>query len=424
MPTLSDKLKSYGVKVGARDLPPPARRHAHAIEDIVSGGVTRLTPFGEAFVAESVYHDDYRHGRAGLHVHASLRTIADWAREQRLVERETSKFIYLDTETTGLEGGTGTYAFMIGVGRYEGSDFHLAQFFMRDPAEESAVLHALTEFIAPGAALVTFNGKGFDVPLLNARYIQNRFASPLPQYPHLDLLPLARRLWRDRLESRALGSLEQHILGAHRTGEEVPGFLIPRMYFEYLQTHDARPLKGVFYHNAMDVLAMAALLNHIAQMLDDPVRFASEHGIDLISIAKMFEDMGRWDDAAELFVRGMEEDLPEANYREALQRLSFLQRRRGNRDAAMDLWRQAARAKHLYAYVELAKVYEHERRDYAEAAQWTRAALEIIRLDEFPREARRVWLAELEHRLARLEGKLEAKRKVATSASRLRRAAR
>jgi tetratricopeptide (TPR) repeat protein len=295
---------------------------------------------------------------------------------------------------------------------------------MRDPAEESAVLHALTEFIAPGAALVTFNGKGFDVPLLNARYIQNRFTSPLPQYPHLDLLPLARRLWRDRLESRALGSLEQHILGAHRTGEEVPGFLIPRMYFEYLQTRDARPLKGVFYHNAMDVLAMAALLNHIAQMLDDPVRFASEHGIDLISIAKMFEDMGRWDEAAELFARGMEEDLPEANYREALQRLSFLQRRRGNHDAAMDLWRQAARAKQLYAYVELAKVYEHERRDYAEAAQWTRAALDIVRLDEFPRDARRVWLAELEHRLARLETKLEAKRKVSTSASRSRRAAR
>ncbi|HEY6041345.1 MAG TPA: ribonuclease H-like domain-containing protein [Anaerolineae bacterium] len=409
MPTLSDKLKSYGVKVGARDLPPPPPRHSHAIENVV-GGMVRATPFGKAFVVETLYADDYRHGRAGLHVHAPLQTIADWAREQRLVEHSAQKFVYLDTETTGLEGGSGTYAFMIGVARYEGSTFHLAQFFMRDPDEEAALLHAVTEFIAPGAALVTFNGKGFDVPLLNARYIQNRFTSPLPQYAHLDLLPLARRLWRDRLESRALGSLERHILGARRSEDEVPGFLIPQLYFEYLRSGDARPLKGVFYHNAMDVLAMAALLNHISQMLDDPVGFAGEHGIDVIAIAKMFEDMGRWEDAVELYTRGMEQDLPEANFREALQRLSFLQRRRGNRDAAMDLWRQAARAKQLYAYVELAKTYEHERRDPHEAAKWTRAALDIIHADEFPRDARRVWLAELEHRLARLERKIETKR--------------
>src|SRR5512143_2048939 len=125
MPTLSDKLKSYGVKVGARDLPPPLPRHPHTIENVV-GGVVRATPFGEAFVVETLYADDYRHGRAGLHVHAPLQTIADWAREQRLVEHSAQKFVYLDTETTGLEGGSGTYAFMIGVARYEGSTCHLA----------------------------------------------------------------------------------------------------------------------------------------------------------------------------------------------------------------------------------------------------------------------------------------------------------
>jgi uncharacterized protein YprB with RNaseH-like and TPR domain len=145
-----------------------------------------------------------------------LGIIAQWAREPRLAEVEPDTFAFLDTETTGLAGGTGTYAFLVGVGRYDGEDFHLAQFFMRDPAEEPALLWALTDFLGPCQALVTFNGKAFDVPLLNARYITNGETPSLTSTAHLDLLPLARRLWRDRLPSRALGYLEEHILGLTR----------------------------------------------------------------------------------------------------------------------------------------------------------------------------------------------------------------
>ncbi len=406
--TLSDRLKSLGVKVGAKDLPPPRPRHAHAIENVVNGEF-RATPYGDAYVLETVYADPYRHGRADLRVSASLKTIAEWARETRLAQCEEGGFVFLDTETSGLAGGTGTYAFMIGVGRYAKGGFRLAQFFMRDPIEEPALLHALTEFIFPCGALVTFNGKSFDVPLLNARYTTNRFATPFVNLAHLDLLPLARRLWRDRLESRALGSLEQHILGARRTHEDVPGFLIPQMYFDYLRTGDARPLRSVFYHNAMDVLAMAALLNHIAQILDDPLNFAIEHGIDLIALAKLFEEMGHREEAVGLYARGLAQDLPEENFRDAVRRLSFLERRRGNREAAMELWRQAARANQVYAHVEIAKVYEHEHRDYREAARWTRSALALVNADEFPYDMRRHWLGELEHRLARLERKIKAK---------------
>jgi tetratricopeptide (TPR) repeat protein len=251
--------------------------------------------------------------------------------------------------------------------------------------------------------LVTFNGKSFDVPLLNARYISNGRAAPLDGIAHLDLLPLARRLWR-RLESRALCSLEEHLLGARRGEEDVPGWLIPQMYFDYLRSGDARPLKQVFYHNAMDVVAMAALLSHCAQMLADPFGFAFEHGLDVVAVGRLYEDMGKLEEAAQLYTRGLEHDLPEQAYRETVQRFSTMERRRGRILAAVDLWRAAAGTHQIYAYVELAKYYEHRARDNALAAQWTRDALALI-ASSGP-HVRREWQAALEHRLERLEKSL------------------
>ena len=402
MPILSDKLKSLGVQVGARDLPPPKAKRAHAIENVVAGRL-HATALGDAFVVETTYPPEYRHGSAALQITASLQTIAEWAHEERIAHCAPSGFVFLDIETTGLAGGTGTFAFLVGIGRYVDGEFHLTQFFMRDPIEEPAMLAALAELLQPLDALVTFNGKAFDVPLLTARYITNRSDTPFARVPHLDLLPLARRLWRDRLESRALKSLETHILGAARTDEDIPGFLIPQMYFDYLQTGDARPLKRVLYHNAMDVVAMAALLSHVSQMLNDPIEFATEHGLDLISIGKLFEDLGRLGDAAQLYARGLELDVPEETFRQTVQRLALVHRRRGELTAAIELWRNAAGNRQIYAFVELAKYYEHKARDYTEAAQWTRAALAIV--SESSPDARREWLAELEHRLKRLETK-------------------
>jgi uncharacterized protein YprB with RNaseH-like and TPR domain len=133
-----------------------------------------------------------------------LLTIAQWMGDARLAEMPLESFAFLDTETSGLAGGTGTYAFLVGVGRFEGDTFRLVQFFMRDPSEEAALLEGLMDYLAPCAALVTFNGKAFDAPLLVTRYSLHSLPVPFKDYGHLDLLPLARRLWRDRLPSRAL----------------------------------------------------------------------------------------------------------------------------------------------------------------------------------------------------------------------------
>jgi hypothetical protein len=407
--SLSDRLKSLGVTVGAGGVTPlpqpsgPARRAP--IEQVMEGRIQE-TPLGDAFVVEQRFEHGHSHGGRGLGLTAPLDLLAEWARDARIAACAAPGFTFLDTETTGLAGGSGTLAFMVGVGRFDETGFTLAQYFLRDPAEEPAMLSALDSFLTPCQALVTFNGKSFDVPLMHARYITNQAPSPLLDVAQLDLLHLARRLWRLRLPSRALGYLEEHILGETRTADDTPGWLIPELYFDYLRSGDARPLKGVFYHNAMDVLSMAALMEHIGHLLADP--FSGEtHALDLVGIARLHEDLGHTERAAEIYARALtHDDLPRETRRETAQRLAVLHRRRGALEEALSLWWQAAADREVYAHVELAKFYEHQRRDYGEALKWTDAALALIRQPETPRAERMEWEDALLHRRARLARRL------------------
>jgi uncharacterized protein YprB with RNaseH-like and TPR domain len=404
MPSLSDKLKSLGVKVGAADLAKPKPKSRYPIEEVVDGRFID-TPAGQAFVVERQYPPDHQHGRVGLGINASLQVIAAWAHDPRFVDINPHDFIFLDTETSGLAGGTGTYAFLIGTGRLTIDGFILTQYFMRDPAEEAAQLNALVGFIGNYSGLVTFNGKAFDIPILNARFINNGEIPPFKHSVHLDLLHLARRLWRDRLPSRTLGFLEQNILLINRTIEDVPGWLVPQLYFDYLKTGDARPLKSVFYHNAMDVVSMAALLNFITATLEDPFLHEIDDAIDIISLAKLREDLGNIDEAARLYRLGLTGDLPEAIRSEALQRWSFMEKRRQNYDQCIALWQQVTERKEIYAFEELAKFYEHHQRNYAEALRWTESALVLVNSSNYYVFDRKLWRDKLKHRQVRLEKK-------------------
>ncbi|MEO5887127.1 MAG: ribonuclease H-like domain-containing protein [Anaerolineales bacterium] len=412
-PSFTDKLRALGVRTGTTHLAPPKPASRYGIDSVVAGAF-HPTRLGDVFVAQQTYSHEYRHGLFSLLSAFPFSVISQWVRDKRISDLDLSEFAFLDTETSGLSGGTGTYAFLVGVARFVDGEFRLQQFFMRDPAEEPALLEGLANFLAPCKALITFNGKSFDAPLLTTRYSLHRIPVPYKNYSHLDLLPLARRLWRDRLPSRALKYLEENILGLARSTDEVPGYEIPWLYFDYLRTGDARPLGGVFYHNAMDVVAMAALLSHINNMLETPYDGHVQHGLDFIALAKLFEDLGHWDEAARLFERGLEWDplsaevkqgLTESDFGLAVKRLSILQKKRGDLNESIRLWQAAAERGHLYAFVELAKHYEHKLRDIKTALQWTRSALVCAQETEMPAYMRKHWLDEIARRLERLERK-------------------
>jgi uncharacterized protein len=417
---LSDKLKSLGIKVGAQEVTPPAKPvSAIPSLEIVLGGRSRVTPLGETYVVEAHYPYGQAHGRGRLALDAPRFILAEWAHEPHLSEMSSTNFAFLDTETTGLSGGVGTYAFLIGVARFEDDGLHLAQFFMSDPSLEPGQLAALEEFLAPCQAIVTFNGKAFDAPLLITRYLSHGWQPPFRDLTHVDLLPLARRLWRDRLTSRTLGMLEAHILGAGRSEEDIPGWMIPQIYFDYLRSGDPTQLKNVFYHNAMDVVSLVALMEHMSLLLEDPQGLGGEHGVDLIALAKLYEQMGDSYAAAQLYGHGLDhedarsEKMPRALLLQGLHRLAGIHKREGDWQSAIKLWEQAANYQDLDAHIELAKCYEHALRDMPSALSWTRAAItmvvESMTLTSDGRPLglyeRRQKLADLGHRLERLEKK-------------------
>lgn len=412
MPSLSDKLKALGVKVGAQDLPSLGAKPASPLQSVL-GGRPLETPLGETFVVEQVFPPGYMHGGEALNVDDPLDALAAWAGDERIANMPRDAFAFLDTETTGLSGGSGTYAFLIGVGRLQDGAFHLAQYFMSDPSTEVAQLAALEAFLAPCKALVTFNGKSFDAPLLNTRFLFHGWASPLPDLVHLDLLHLARRLWRERLPSRTLANLEVQIINQSRTEEDIPGWAIPQMYFDFLRSGDVTPLKRVFYHNAMDVVSLAALFNHTARLLSNPFSPQIEHNLDLAAIARLHEDLGQIESALSLYQHCLELHdqgfgvLPEHVLQDALARLAQIHKRRDDYSSAIPYWERLASYHEIQAHVELAKCYEHHQGDLHLAIYWTETAIQILSAPGASFIDRLQVLPELQHRLDRLQRKIK-----------------
>jgi len=417
MESLSDKLKSLGIHKGTGE---PGKRlplsddtqptsEKFPIENVVRG-YDLTTAFGTTFISEQIFSENHQQGTIALNAAVSPTILAQWAKIPNLFASGLTRVAFIDTETSGLAGGTGTYVFLVGIGFRIEDSFKLVQVFMRDPGQEPALLAAITKLLDPFDTIVTFNGRTFDIPLLNTRHVLNGFTSPFSNLAHVDLLPLARRLWRNRLPSRALSSLENEILGLQRTREEVPGWMIPGIYFDYLRTGDARSLESVFYHNAMDIVSLAALFNYMADMLESPLENPLLPGLDLVALARLYEEMQDLEKAILLYERGLDQGLPKEFFIQTLERFAQLYRRQENWENAVNLWKRAAAHKHLDAYIELAKYYEHQQKDYDQAAQWTQFAFDLVIETELNPFIRRNLSNDLQKRLDRLLKRKESLR--------------
>lgn len=405
MESLADKLKSLGAKTGTS--PSKTQSQPKVRFDIaeVVPGMDFETAFGNTFVVENDYPVESFAGNEHLFGPLNLEMLGQWAKIEGLAQRPLDEFVLLDTETSGLAGGAGTFVFLVGLGYRTTNGFHLIQLFMRDPSQEPALLAGLAHFLASFKTVITFNGKSFDIPMLNSRHVMNGFSSPFGDFQHIDLLPLARRLWRNRLPSRALKDLETNILGLARTDDEVPGWMIPELYYEYLRSGDARPLGGVIYHNAQDILSLGLLFNYVADLLSNPLQVAPKQGLDLIAIARLYEDLNQWEQAVQLYEHSLGQGLPLPFFLDTLRRYANLYRKQERWDEAIQLWIKAADYHQVEACVELAKHCEHRQRDYQGALNWVQTALGYVP-EISPLPVRREAQKDLEHRARRLEQKL------------------
>lgn len=433
-----ERLRKLGLRRGARDLPQPAAPAPRVSPNVDAAPTFNLqptlpgeaveTPFGPAWVRTMRYPLAERPDLAEW-LTVQPAAVAALDRNDGLLALESAKVAFIDTETTGLSLGTGTYTFLIGIGTYEdiapgpetadfpqnwgaGGAFVVRQFFMRSPAEERAQLHLVEAALADCTGIVSFNGRGFDMPLIYNRFVLAAMPLPLTAAPHLDLLPPARRLWKARWGSCSLGNLERNVLGFQRTAEDVPGYLIPDIYRQYYLTGTVTEmLVRVFYHNLEDIASMPLLGARMARFFkpEGLAEYLLElHPLECWSLGRCYGAL-QWEEAGILAYRTALEGSPDGPESvQILRELGYLYKRLERRDEAVELWEAwigTVSGDDLTPYIELAKHHEWHTLDLVAARGWAAWALRIAE-GWPPGFARDEAMTELRHRLARLERKL------------------
>ena len=382
--------------------PRPPRPTPEPVERVL-GGELIDTEAGRLVVVRHEYPLGHRQGEQPL-----TDAVSAPAPLLRLLSRrdgppDPGRLVFLDSETTGLAGGTGTYAFLVGAGWFETDRFVLVQHFMRDFDDEPALLAALGQLLAGASTVVTFNGGGFDLPLLETRFVLGRRRWPAA-LPNLDLLTPARRVWSSVLDDCRLATLERRVLGLARE-DDVPGALIPSLYFDFIRHRRAAPLARVLAHNRHDVLSLAALLGWFVRALGDGSRLSADERFGLGRLCEPM-DLER---ALVYYQDSLSAGLPEPVAQWVRLRLARWEKRHARWKAACALWEAAADrpAFDPRPWEELAKYHEHRARDVAVAREVVGHALRLAR----GAGAAPGVLEALSYRLARLERRLGRERR-------------
>ncbi len=391
------------------------------------GGRAIHTRFGQCLAIDRRYESDRRHGTIPIGdcelADGNGLTLLD----PGLAATSANRTVFIDLETTGLSGGAGTVAFLVGCGWFDFGAFQIRQFLLTSFAAERALLTAVADFFSDADLIVTYNGKTFDVPVMETRWTFHRLAMPLDGVAHFDMLHPARRLWSGRT-GNALGSaapideggcrlatLERVLFDVARVGD-VPGFDIPSRFFRFLRSGDPRPLEPVLEHNRLDLVSLAAVTARAARLALDGAG-ACRDCTEALALGRVYERAGTVDRAEECYRRASLSERREVRA-EALYRLGLRCRRDRRFVEAAECWRSlldlatprpgrrddfAMASLRLFAAEALAIHHEHRARDYGAARELALFALEEVK-GQAPRAD------SMRHRLARLERKIAKRR--------------
>lgn len=299
---------------------------------------------------------------------------------------DVRRALFLDTETTGLSGGAGTVAFLVGVGWVQGEDFVVRQYLMPDYGAEPMMLSQLGGVFERFDWVVTFNGKSFDMPLLESRFTLNRMRPLYKEMAQMDLLHPARRAWKMRLKRCNLGTLEARILN-HEREHDLPGSEVPQRYFDYLRTRDFALLEDILEHNRQDIVSLGALLCELCAVYDAPEEQQSVS--DIYSLGRVLERRGEGEAAQRCYrqaakprpILSLQALCDERGAREANWALSMMLKRSGEIERAEQIWIQMCERGQMGVkpYVERLKLLEHRHRRYQEAISLCDQALQRFR---------------------------------------------
>jgi len=397
MDDLFDKLKALGLKIEkAAEIEAPAVSAA-SLDEAVSGQWLDEVTRG-VYRAERSMPFGKRHGSVLIEPPDNIQFESLWQLAGMTGLPSAEKLLFIDTETSSLSTGAGSLVFMIGMSYFTGDAIQTTQLFLEKPEYELELLCFFDDFINKFDTFVSYNGKAFDIPMLRSRFIMNRLSPAFNTNNHLDLLHVARRIWKLRLDSRRLADIEQQIMAFTRSEEEIPGWLVPQIYFDYLESRDADPIRGVFYHNEMDVVSLAALSIFLARMLSKNDSIAEIDARDSYSIGSAYGRMGRWELSRDFLKDCLHKGMPDDLTREAAHACANTFKKQGKWEEALEYWQFAASLSDYPSCIELAMYYEHQQKDIQSALQWVAKAFQIMPSGQG-----------LAHRKKRLQSKSELK---------------
>jgi uncharacterized protein YprB with RNaseH-like and TPR domain len=340
---------------------------------------------------------------------------SDLSRDSAFENLDLSNALFIDLETTGLSGGTGVIPFLIGLGYYRDDKFHVTQFFLGELAEEERMIQEFGQFLSQMnfQSIITFNGKGFDMPLLETRFILHRQPFSLSELPHLDFLYSARSLWRHKHESCRLYHLAREVVQADRA-EDIPAAEVPGRFFQYLQTGNFEVIEPVLYHNQEDILSLLGVVIVGSIIFSEAGEEEFADAMDLYGAGKVMENVGEVEKSVHFFKRALEGQLSEEISLQARRKLSSYFKKGEDWERAVSLWKEMtasnrASLNQLYSFRELAMYFEHKMKKYEEALKVAEEGL-VLSIGFSP-----FYEKDFSHRLERLKRKLKGAGAIAST---------
>ncbi len=370
----------------------------------IEPGKTKISGFK---IFENSFSLDCHYGQVkigqGLKIEGKI--LALLSRDENFKTLDLSSALFLDLETTGLSGGVGVIPFLIGFGYFGEKSFEIRQFFLGEPAEEEAMIEEVSRFLHSAAfdSIVSFNGKGFDLPILETRFTLYRLPFPLADLPHLDFIFAARQLWKHKHESCRLSNLAQQILRAPRW-EDIPSSEVPLRYFSYLRSGHFSFIEPVLEHNQQDILSLLGIIIAAADLINSCAYEEEIDSSDLIGLARILEAAGEIESSFKLLEKALEQGVPETLAFNLKKKLAWHWKRNRQWARAVALWQEMAPAGKLFCFRELAMYYEHCCHDYERAKQLAEEGLSLAR------GISRTYELDFLRRLKRLEMKIQKRK--------------
>ena len=404
MDNLLSKLKSLGMIIPPSEIKNNQKAQVFPLNAFYDG-TWHTNNAGKVFIMKKTIPFGTSHGIINFSKKFSVDPILDLSFNIPRNGIQLGDIIFLDVETTSLSIGAGSFAFLVGLCYFSPKGITTNLLFIEKPNDEGTLLTFLDEKLSQYSIISTYNGKSFDVPLLKNRYIMHRLQFASLSKHHIDLLYFTRKIWKMRLKTCRLSEIEREILKFTRSDDEIPGWLIPQIYFDYLNQQSPHTLQGVFYHNKMDVITLAALFQYINQLITSHGNMNGVEGMDIASLARIYQQQDKLELSSSYYQIGIKKGFGTENSAYIYRNFGLLNKKQGKWDKAVYQWKLAYEFKDYISCIELAKYFEHKEKSFYQALEWTNRAMEII-IQEHIKGAKEKLMSKMEYRKQRLIRKM------------------